>query len=132
MSMVPVRPILGTPVLIVDAIPTWIWNLPREDAPYMGKVRCLPCCICEAFGMAQTSHTEAHHPIHGRFSNEKAPDGAAIPLCMCHHQGLRFDRDRSKLAIHQGKETWDAEYGRDYEHVLPTRIAILGDHDIDI
>ena len=96
----------------------------RNDLAYLGLVRSLPCCICEAFGMTQTSPTEAHHPICERHSSERAPDHEAIPLCMCHHQGLRFDRDRSKLAIHQGKESWALEYGSDREWIAATQDKI--------
>lgn len=117
-------PIYGTPLEADDAIPQWVLDLPTEDKAYMSAVHDLPCCVCEAYGMIQTSPTEAHHPIHGRFGQRTAPDGATIPLCMCHHQGLRFDRDKSKLAIHQGKETWEAAYGRDYTYVSATRAAV--------
>lgn len=107
-----------------DAMPQWVRELPLKDSAHLAAIHTLPCQVCEAFGLAQTSPTEAHHPIHGRFSGMKAPDGAAIALCMCHHQGLRFDRDKDKLAIHQGKETWEAEYGRDYTYTSTTRAAL--------
>jgi len=96
----------------------------RSDLAYLGLVRSLPCCICEAFGMTQTSPTEAHHPICERHSSERTPDREAIPLCMCHHQGLRFDRDRSKLAIHQVKESWAFEYGSDRDWIAATQDKI--------
>jgi len=95
-----------------------------RDTQYLSDLHSLPCCICEAFGLTQTSITEAHHVICGRYGNERTPDRMAIPLCQCHHQGLRFDRDKSKLAIHQGKETWAAEYGPDYEYISATQDKI--------
>jgi len=84
----------------------------ERNRAYMGRVAQLPCCICEAFGMAQTSPTQVHHCTHGRYSTSRAPDHMTIPLCEGHHQGLR---DTSKLAIHQGKKTWLNAFGADYE-----------------
>lgn len=91
------------------------------DGVFLTYVRQLPCCICEAYGLLQTSQTTAHHPIHGRYSQAKAHDCNAIPLCDCHHQGLRHDRDRTKLAIHNGKESWAKEYGFDHEWTEATQ-----------
>lgn len=96
----------------------------EKDPAYLAAVRTLPCVICVAFGFVQTSPTEAHHPICGRYGNHKAPDRHAIPLCMCHHQGLRHDRDRTKLAIHQGKETWVEAYGPDTDYIAATQDRI--------
>lgn len=90
----------------------------KPDPAYLAKVRALPCCICEAFGEVQLSPTLAHHPICGRFSQAKTPDEMAIPLCDGHHQG---NFDRSKLAIHAGKETWVAKYGPDTDWIAPTQ-----------
>lgn len=90
----------------------------QEDAAYLGRVRSLPCCICEAFGEEQLSPTTAHHVFHGRFSRLKTPDNMAIPLCDGHHQG---DRDTSKLAIHRAKATWAERYGEDHEYSAATR-----------
>ena len=98
-----------------------------RDPEYLAALHGLPCVICEAFGMVQTSPTEAHHTICGRFSGRKTPDRQAIALCKCHHQGLRHDRDRTKLAIHRGKESWCAEYGPDTDYIAITQDKILGD-----
>ncbi|MFG6573173.1 hypothetical protein ACGYLO_16390 [Sulfitobacter sp. 1A13353] len=96
----------------------------REDAEYLRKVRALPCCICTNFGMIQTSPTDAHHTKSGRHGKERTPDRQAIPLCKCHHQGLRFDRDKSKHAFHQGQATWEALYGPDTDYIAATQDAI--------
>ena len=98
----------------------------KKNPRYLAQVAKLPCCICEASGMAQTSHTQVHHPICGRFEGRKAPDEAALPFCCDHHQGLRFDRDTSKLAIHRGKETWVAVHGEDTDYIEATQRKILG------
>lgn len=92
-----------------------------RDPQYLSDLHQLSCCVCDAFGLTQTSPTEAHHVICGRFGNLRTPDRMAIPLCMCHHQGLRFDRDKSKLAIHNSKEEWVAEYGPDYDYITATQ-----------
>lgn len=96
------------------------------DKEYLAAIHSLPCCVCEAFGMVQTSPTEAHHCICGRYSTKRVPDRQAIPLCMCHHQGLRHDRDRAKLAIHQGKASWVEAYGPDTDYIAATQDRILG------
>lgn len=88
------------------------------DPGYLARVRGLPCCICEAFGMVQISPTTAHHPIHGRYGTRKAHDYAAIPLCDGHHQGTF---DTSKLAIHRGKQTWANAYGLDTDYIEVTQ-----------
>lgn len=96
------------------------------DRDYIAAIHNEPCCICEAFGFVQTSPTDAHHTICGRYGHLRTPDKQAIPLCKCHHQGLRFDRDKSKLAIHQGKESWVEAYGPDTDYIAATQDRIMG------
>tara|TARA_R110000803_G_scaffold114512_2_gene182981 strand:+ start:82 stop:513 length:432 start_codon:yes stop_codon:yes gene_type:complete len=96
----------------------------QADLNYMRKVRMLPCCICSNFGMIQTSPTDAHHWKSNRNSTARTPDGQAIPLCKCHHQGLRFDRDKTKIAYHQAQATWEAAYGPDTDYIATTRGAV--------
>lgn len=91
-------------------------QMPRPD--YLAAVRELPCCICVAFGHKQDSHTQAHHPIHGRYSARKSPDVTAIPLCEGHHQGLR---DTSKVALHQEPSKWKRLHGPDTDWVAGTQ-----------
>jgi len=88
---------------------------------YLDKVRSLPCCICQAYGMKQLSPTQAHHTIHGRYSSRRTQDSEAIPLCEGHHQGLM---DTSKIAIHRGKRTWAEAYGLDTDWIEPTQKII--------
>ena len=85
-----------------------------ENPGYVAWLHTRPCIVCQTFRMVQTSPTEAHHTICDRGGNGRTHDEAAIPLCMCHHQGLRHDRDKMKLAIHQSKSAWVAAYGADY------------------
>lgn len=91
---------------------------PKPDPAYLSRVRELPCCICEAFGEPQRSPTQAHHPIHGRFSQRRTPDRMAIPLCEGHHQG-QFDT--TKIALHREPEAWREAYGEDHEWIAPTQ-----------
>lgn len=97
---------------------------PGKDRAYLAAIHQLPCCICEAFGGPQMSPTEAHHTFSGRGGTRKTPDREAIPLCDGHHQA-KFDK--SKLAIHQAKATWEASYGPDRDWILPTQDKIAGE-----
>ena len=93
------------------------------DLAYLAAVRDLPCCICEAWGLIQTTRTESHHPICGRHSQDKVPDGEAIPLCDGHHQG---DKDTTKIAIHRDRAEWEARYGSDRDFIAATQDAVAG------
>jgi hypothetical protein len=90
----------------------------KPNPDYLARVRELPCCICEAFGEVQLSPTTAHHPIHGRYGNRKAPDEAAIPTCDGHHQGTF---DTSKVALHREPSKWKRLYGADHEYIEVTQ-----------
>lgn len=84
---------------------------------YMAAVALLPCCICEQFGLEQTSRTQVHHCFHDRFSSRKASDFDTIPLCDGHHQGML---DTSKVAIHREKTKWREQYGADFDYIEQT------------
>lgn len=85
-----------------------------KDPEYLAKVAELPCVICVEFGMIQTSPTQCHHPIHGRFSTRKTPDRMVIPLCEGCHQG---NFDTSKVALHRQPSKWKRLYGNDYDWI---------------
>lgn len=92
-----------------------------SDPKYIGYVKQLPCCVCEAFGEPfGQAPSDAHHCIHGRFSGARSPDSMAISLCKGHHQ----TGEHGKLAIHQGKKTWAAKYGLDTDYIAATQDAI--------
>ena len=91
---------------------------------YLARVRELPCVVCHAYGEPQNSPTTAHHPIHGRMSQRKAPDDMAIPLCEGHHQG-QFDA--SKTAIHREPSKWKRLYGPDFDWIAVTQDRLKGD-----
>ena len=85
----------------------------KPDPAYLARVRELPCCICDAYGEPQYTPTTAHHPIHGRFSQRKVPDGMAIPLCADHHQ----NGGNGKVALHSEPTKWKRLYGEDHEYI---------------
>lgn len=91
--------------------------IPGADLEHLRRVRELPCCICEAFGLQQTTPTTAHHTIHGRYSQRKRPDRMAIPLCDGCHQG---NFDNTKVAVHREPNKWKRLYGEDTNWVAPT------------
>lgn len=93
----------------------------KFDLEYMGLVRKLHCVICDEWCMIQTTPTEAHHPICGRFGTRKDDNTNVIPLCQCHHKGTAGS---DKTAIHEGKETWVAAYGPDHHFIAPTQDKI--------
>jgi len=97
---------------------------------YMGYVKQLPCCICDAFGMIPDGSSDAHHPIHGRFSSRKAPGQNVIPVCPGHHQGL-WGSD--KIAIHAEPSKWKRLYGPDTDYIAVTqdKVARLFGYEID-
>lgn len=85
---------------------------------HMGKVKALPCVVC-----GSPPPSDAHHVIHGRFSERKASHFDVIPLCRAHHL-------EGPEAIHAGKETWAAKHGPDYGF-LPVVRAQLTEMEID-
>lgn len=85
-----------------------------KDPARLAAVAAMPCVICHEWGMVQTSPTQVHHCIHGRFGSRKAPDSMTLPLCEGHHQGLR---DTSKIALHREPDAWRAAYGEDVDWI---------------
>lgn len=97
----------------------------KAGLDYMGKVRCLPCVICDGWGMIQNSRTEAHHCKSGRYGNRREIDTNTIPLCHSHHNKLKpYAGDEDKLGYHNGQATWEAAYGPDYDFIAATRDAV--------
>jgi len=86
---------------------------PTKNLKWLNYVRTLECVICSTFGEHQISRTQAHHPIHDRYSFRKRDDCDAIPLCEGHHQG---NFDTSKIAIHREPERWYEAYGSDWSY----------------
>ena len=90
----------------------------KADLAYMGRVRDGPCIICRLFGEQQLSPTQAHHPIHGRYSARKAPARDCLGICEGHHQG---NFDGSKIALHREPDEWKARYGLDTDYIEEQR-----------
>lgn len=93
---------------------------PAPDPAHLARVRGLGCCICEAYGLPQSTPTEAHHPICERYSTERVPDAEAIPLCAAHH---RTGED-GYLAIHVHRAAWVSAYGSDRDWIAGTQDRI--------
>lgn len=85
---------------------------PRQakDRNRLALVAAMPCVICYEFGLVQTSPTQVHHCIHGRFGTSRAPDSMTVPLCIDHHVG---GRDTTKIALHREPAAWREAYGDD-------------------
>jgi hypothetical protein len=92
----------------------------KKSISFLRWLREQPCCVCKRFGEVQRSATQAHHPIHDRFSTRKTADQAAIPLCEGHHQGL-LDKSKS-FALHQNPQGWRDMYGPDWSYSQDTDI----------
>lgn len=93
----------------------------KLDPDYLVDLRRLPCVICEAWGYQQTTPTQAHHWICGRYGQYKAPDQEAIPLCESHHQG---EFDPTKIAIHRDRALWVETYGPDTDYIAIAQDAV--------
>lgn len=97
----------------------------RDGLIHMGKVASLPCVICQSFGFIQYSRTEVHHLKSGRYSQRREDAKKTIPLCHGHHNSLDPNPgEKDYLGYHNGQETWEAEYGKDYEYLDVTLDAI--------
>ena len=68
---------------------------------HMARVAALRCVCCGYWPV------EVHHCASDRYGQRKVADTETIPLCQRHH-----------AEFHAAKETWEAEYGKDY-HYLP-------------
>ncbi len=85
-----------------------------SDPARLSAVAAMPCVICTEYGLPQSSPTQVHHCIHGRYGTRKAPDSMTIPLCEGHHQGFF---DIHKTAIHHEPAKWRDLYGKDTDWI---------------
>lgn len=79
-----------------------------KDPAHLAKVAQLRCICCGAWPV------EVHHPICGRYSQVKAPDRCALPVCDRHHQGKW---DTRGPAIHKDRAAWVEEFGEDTDYI---------------
>jgi len=77
----------------------------RAAMEYMGLVKQLPCCICNAPGPS-----EAHHCRSDFMARD---DFKTIPLCIPCHKGPN--------GYHGAKKPWEAKNGPDHGFVEETR-----------
>lgn len=96
----------------------------KAGLAHMARVRSLPCIICQEWGMRQTTPTETHHVIHGRYGTRKAPDTHTIPLCAEHH---RESADPAKVALHAEPSKWKRLHGADHEWLAKIHDMLAGD-----
>lgn len=82
----------------------------KKDPAYLEAVADLPCVICNDWPV------QVHHPCCGRYSQAKAPDQDAIPLCWNHHLGPD--------GVHTRKKWWIEQFGPDTDYIAPTRAKI--------
>ena len=86
-----------------------------EHRKHVEAVKSLPCVVCQA-----PPPSDAHHCICDRYGTKKPCDCHTIPLCrVCHLDGPN--------AIHNGKESWVARYGKDYDYLEETRARVRPD-----
>jgi len=84
------------------------------DIEHMGRVKSLPCIVCDMRGEAQTSPSEAHHikrdPITGQplGASQKGDAWTTIPLCSGRHHW-------NGVHVHMGSKEFEARYGNELD-----------------
>ena len=81
---------------------------------HMARVAACRCAAC-----GRPGPSEVHHCICGRFSQAKAGDFQAIPLCWECHQGPH--------GIHASKEAWVANNGPDTDFLPVVADMLAGE-----
>lgn len=82
---------------------------------YMAKVAALFCVVCRNAGLGHSS-AEIHHIRTGMGKGQRAGHGDILPLCPAHHR-----TGGHGVALHAGRETWQAKYGTELELLAQTR-----------
>jgi hypothetical protein len=78
----------------------------------MGRVKSLPCIVCELCGEQQTSVTEAHHihrnPETGQpiGASERVDGFATLPLCQKKHHW-------NSVFVHMGSRKFERRFGNE-------------------
>jgi len=86
----------------------------------MGRVKERPCCACGKPGPSEAHHCRDMPPLEDQGIYQRLPaqsrksgDLDTIPLCQsCHHM------------FHAKRLMFHSLYGKDYEHIRPTRDAL--------
>lgn len=72
---------------------------------WLGRVKLLPCVLCDALGLPQASPTQAHHLREGQGMAQRSSDYLTAALCRGCHQGPRgVHGDRTLLKIAKVEE----------------------------
>lgn len=91
----------------------------KAEKTHLDAVASLGCIACRKLGV-MNSPAECHHPRTGVGAGRRSSHFDAIPLCPRHHRlGNRG------VAIHAGKETWEAKFGTELE-LLAEVTELLG------
>ena len=87
----------------------------KADRAHLDRLATLGCIVCHNEGFGHSS-ANIHHIRHQQGMSRRAPHTEAIPLCPQHHQhgGLG-------VAIHSGRQTWEAKYGTERELLAQVR-----------
>lgn len=88
---------------------------PVAEREHMGRVASLGCCVCRNLGFG-ASPAEVHHLRTGTGAGRRASNFDTIPLCPNHHR-----LGGSGVAIHAGKQSFEARYGTELELLEQTR-----------
>jgi len=86
----------------------------KRAKAYIEQVKQLPCVIC-----GRSGPSDAHHIICERYGSAKTSDFDVIPLCKEHHQV-------GPDAIHNGKSSWVAKYGNDFDYIETVQNQLKG------
>lgn len=87
-------------------------HLSPAEVEHLGRVRSLPCIVCEMRGEMQTSPTEAHHLKHDPITghplglSQKGNGFTTIPLCAGKHHW-------NGVQVHMGSREFESRYGNE-------------------
>ena len=112
-----------------------------KNRKYLGLVKQLPCCICDAHGIEiphgliipegftlATPPSIAHHWIMGRVQQVKTPDIEAIPMCDGHHKQELWHSSlytaMGVYGVHTHPAEFNRRYGLDRDYVAATQDTI--------
>lgn len=79
------------------------------ERQHMAKVAAIGCIVCDRLGYPDTP-CELHHIRDGQGMGKRASHKEVIPLCHRHHR-----TGGHGVAIHAGRETWEAQFGTERE-----------------
>ncbi len=93
-----------------------------KDEAYLEWLRGRRCVVCIAWGLSQSTPTEAAH-VGARGLGQKCDDREALPMCESHHR-------TGKLAHHVlGKWFW-VNHGIDRDEALAAMHALYGEEKL--